>query len=235
MIKTIIENGQESPLLQASKSSMEDGEDELSRWEIKACGPSKISLVKVNMWAIVVDELWFINAHRFWTSKSRKTNFFVLSDLLNRQELLHFVKPESRRTSHNLESLRLGLSSQSIASGFLRFWDSLNFKKDREFVGMTVFSSMKSGMTYQQLKLVISQQLIPYFSYLKKSTVFLIYFFIYATLASVMDSSLPRIALSFWEEKDLAPEKRPTLHSKRNSRWKLIFLEAPRLQDRIRR
>lgn len=53
-----------------------------------------------------------------------------------------------------------------------------------------------SGMTYQQLKLVISQQLIPYFPYLKKSTVFLIYFFIYATLASVMDSSLPRIALT---------------------------------------
>uniref|UniRef100_A0A0D3AB30 DUF223 domain-containing protein n=1 Tax=Brassica oleracea var. oleracea TaxID=109376 RepID=A0A0D3AB30_BRAOL len=32
----------------------------------------------------------------------------------------------------------LGLSSQSIASGFLRFWDSLNFKKDREFVGIMV-------------------------------------------------------------------------------------------------
>ncbi|WZZ78943.1 hypothetical protein YC2023_099515 [Brassica napus] len=29
-------------------------------------------------------------------------------------------------------------ASQSIASGFLRFWDSLNFKKDREFVGITV-------------------------------------------------------------------------------------------------
>ncbi|KAL0745437.1 hypothetical protein Bca101_102068 [Brassica carinata] len=35
------------------------------------------------------------------------------------------------------ESLRLGRSSQSIAFGFLRFWDSLNFKKDREFVGIT--------------------------------------------------------------------------------------------------
>ncbi|WZZ41051.1 hypothetical protein YC2023_037310 [Brassica napus] len=140
---------------------------------------------------------------------------------------LHFVKPESRRTSHNLESLRLGLSSQSIASGFLRFWDSLNFKKDREFVGITVFfldenvlkviantnleigkhiifgsskqdynQANSSGMTYQQLKLVISQQLIPYFPYLIKTTVFLIYFFIYVTLASVMDSSLPRIALT---------------------------------------
>ncbi|KAH0874037.1 hypothetical protein HID58_071399, partial [Brassica napus] len=98
------------------------------------------------------------------------------------------------------ESLRLGLSSQSIASGFLRFWDSLNFKKDREFVGITVLfldeKANSSGMTYQQLKMVISQQLIPYFPYLKKSTVFLIYFFIYATLASVMDSSLPRIALT---------------------------------------
>ncbi|KAH0860058.1 hypothetical protein HID58_088319, partial [Brassica napus] len=98
------------------------------------------------------------------------------------------------------ESLRLGLSSQSIASGFLRFWDSRNFKKDREFVGITVLfldeKANSSGMTYQQLKLVISQQLIPYFPYLKKSTVFLIYFFIYATLASVMDSSLPRIALT---------------------------------------
>nr|VDD38755.1 unnamed protein product [Brassica oleracea] len=36
------------------------------------------------------------------------------------------------------ESLRLGRSSQSIAFGFLRFWDSLNFKKDKEFVGITV-------------------------------------------------------------------------------------------------
>ncbi|KAH0869005.1 hypothetical protein HID58_076027, partial [Brassica napus] len=36
------------------------------------------------------------------------------------------------------ESFRLGRSSQSITFGFLRFWDSLNFKKDREFVGITV-------------------------------------------------------------------------------------------------
>ncbi|KAF3515694.1 hypothetical protein DY000_02058792 [Brassica cretica] len=36
------------------------------------------------------------------------------------------------------DSLRLGRSSQSIASGFLRLWDSLNFKKDMEFVGITV-------------------------------------------------------------------------------------------------
>uniref|UniRef100_A0A0D3DM20 DUF223 domain-containing protein n=1 Tax=Brassica oleracea var. oleracea TaxID=109376 RepID=A0A0D3DM20_BRAOL len=37
------------------------------------------------------------------------------------------------------EFLCLGRSSHSIASGFLRFWDSLSFKKDMEFVGITVF------------------------------------------------------------------------------------------------
>ncbi|KAF3546101.1 hypothetical protein DY000_02007645 [Brassica cretica] len=36
------------------------------------------------------------------------------------------------------ESLRLGLSSQSIASGLLRLWDSLNFNKDTEFTGITI-------------------------------------------------------------------------------------------------
>ncbi|WZZ73528.1 hypothetical protein YC2023_084898 [Brassica napus] len=36
------------------------------------------------------------------------------------------------------ESLHLGRSSESIAFGFLRLWDSLNFKKDKEFVGITV-------------------------------------------------------------------------------------------------
>ncbi|KAF3603263.1 hypothetical protein F2Q69_00034592 [Brassica cretica] len=36
------------------------------------------------------------------------------------------------------ESLCLGRSSQSIASGLLRFWDSLNFKRDSEFMGITI-------------------------------------------------------------------------------------------------
>uniref|UniRef100_A0A0D3DMB1 DUF223 domain-containing protein n=1 Tax=Brassica oleracea var. oleracea TaxID=109376 RepID=A0A0D3DMB1_BRAOL len=36
------------------------------------------------------------------------------------------------------ESLRLSRSSKSIASGFLCFWDSLDFKKDMKFVGITV-------------------------------------------------------------------------------------------------
>uniref|UniRef100_A0A0D3D3H7 Uncharacterized protein n=1 Tax=Brassica oleracea var. oleracea TaxID=109376 RepID=A0A0D3D3H7_BRAOL len=37
------------------------------------------------------------------------------------------------------ESLCLGRSSQSIAAGLLRFWVSLNFKKNSEFMGITVF------------------------------------------------------------------------------------------------
>ncbi|KAF3530053.1 hypothetical protein DY000_02037820 [Brassica cretica] len=51
------------------------------------------------------------------------------------------------------ESLHLGRSGQSIASGFLRFWDYLIFKKDREFVGITVLfldekvNSMIHGFT----------------------------------------------------------------------------------------
>ncbi|KAH0929800.1 hypothetical protein HID58_015527, partial [Brassica napus] len=36
------------------------------------------------------------------------------------------------------ESLRLGSSSQNIISGLPRFWNSLNFKKDKEFMGITV-------------------------------------------------------------------------------------------------
>ncbi|KAF2597252.1 hypothetical protein F2Q68_00012507 [Brassica cretica] len=50
---------------------------------------------------------------------------------------LQFLKPPDVRHS-TFESLRLGRSSQSIAFGFLRFWDSQNFKKDKEFVGITV-------------------------------------------------------------------------------------------------
>nr|VDD51468.1 unnamed protein product [Brassica oleracea] len=46
--------------------------------------------------------------------------------------------PQTSVCHSTFESLRLGRSSQSIASGFLRLWDSLNFKKDREFVGITV-------------------------------------------------------------------------------------------------
>ncbi|KAH0865321.1 hypothetical protein HID58_082532, partial [Brassica napus] len=46
--------------------------------------------------------------------------------------------PQTSVRHSTFKSLRLGRSSQSIASGFLRFWDSLNFKKDREFVGITV-------------------------------------------------------------------------------------------------
>ncbi|WZZ64691.1 hypothetical protein YC2023_076061 [Brassica napus] len=46
--------------------------------------------------------------------------------------------PQTGVCHSTFESLRLGRSSQSIASGFLRLWDSMNFKKDMEFVGITV-------------------------------------------------------------------------------------------------
>ncbi|KAH0842698.1 hypothetical protein HID58_093443, partial [Brassica napus] len=60
--------------------------------------------------------------------------------------------------SHStFESLRLGRSSQNIASGFLRFWDSMNFKKDREFVGiMVLFLDEKgSDLTKETTRVVI--------------------------------------------------------------------------------
>ncbi|KAL0645970.1 hypothetical protein Bca4012_044261 [Brassica carinata] len=46
------------------------------------------------------------------------------------------------------ESLRLGHSSQSTASGLLRFWDSLNFKKDNEFMGITVILFLDEKVNY---------------------------------------------------------------------------------------
>ncbi|KAF2553292.1 hypothetical protein F2Q68_00034112 [Brassica cretica] len=58
-----------------------------------------------------------------------KVDHFEVASFSNR-------RPGVRHST--FESLLLGRSSQSIASGFLRFWDSLNFKKDKEFVGITV-------------------------------------------------------------------------------------------------
>ncbi|KAH0897847.1 hypothetical protein HID58_047415, partial [Brassica napus] len=66
------------------------------------------------------------------------------------------------------ESLHLGRSSQSIASGFLCFWHSLNFKKHKEFVGITVLfldekinvvgkicSVQDSDLTKEKIRVVI--------------------------------------------------------------------------------
>ncbi|KAH0891692.1 hypothetical protein HID58_054121 [Brassica napus] len=76
-----------------------------------------------------------------------------------------YIVDRSDRTSNRrpvvrhstFESLRLGRSSQSIASGFLRFWDSLIFKKDREFVGITVlfFDEKGSDLTKETTRVVI--------------------------------------------------------------------------------
>ncbi|KAH0878863.1 hypothetical protein HID58_066257, partial [Brassica napus] len=61
------------------------------------------------------------------------------------------------------ESLLLGHSSQSIASGFLRFWDSLNFKKDKKFVGITVLFFDEKGfdLTKETTRVVIRLLIDP--------------------------------------------------------------------------
>ncbi|CAN6933023.1 unnamed protein product, partial [Brassica oleracea] len=109
------------------------------------------------------------------------------------------------------ESLRLGLSSQSIASGFLRLWDSLNFKKDREFVGITgLFLDEKVNSVIHGFTPVGHAN--HYMPSLKADSIVKVdRFELQARLqsgkfkwndipttetASVMDSSLPRIALT---------------------------------------
>ncbi|KAH0868782.1 hypothetical protein HID58_075804, partial [Brassica napus] len=68
--------------------------------------------------------------------------------------------------------------TMSIVFGFLRFWDSLNFKKDKEFVGITVlFLDEKLQARLQSCKFKWND--IPT-----------------TETASVMDSSLPKIALT---------------------------------------
>ncbi|KAF3583282.1 hypothetical protein F2Q69_00028936 [Brassica cretica] len=66
----------------------------------------------------------------------------VLTDALGKlADLLPSKVSSNRRPGFRhstFESLCLVRSSQSITSGFLRLWDSLNFKKYREFVGITV-------------------------------------------------------------------------------------------------
>ncbi|KAF2612133.1 hypothetical protein F2Q70_00007928 [Brassica cretica] len=59
------------------------------------------------------------------------------SQLIPSLSLTSFV-PQTGVRHSTFESICLARSSQSIASGFLRFWDILNFKKDMEFVGITV-------------------------------------------------------------------------------------------------
>ncbi|KAH0897616.1 hypothetical protein HID58_047184, partial [Brassica napus] len=62
--------------------------------------------------------------------------------------------------SHStFESLRLGRSSQSIAYGFLRFLDSLNFKKDMEFVGITVLFLDEKIRLFDNLQVIANTNL----------------------------------------------------------------------------
>ncbi|KAH0885122.1 hypothetical protein HID58_061218 [Brassica napus] len=62
--------------------------------------------------------------------------------------------PQTGVRHSTFESLRRVRSSQSIASGFLRFWDSLNFKKDMEFVGITVLFLDENANVVGQIRSV---------------------------------------------------------------------------------
>ncbi|KAF3505399.1 hypothetical protein F2Q69_00044371 [Brassica cretica] len=76
-----------------------------------------------------------------------------MQELIKRAQCLLSSNRRPGVRHSTFESLRLGRSGQSIASGFLRFWDYLIFKKDREFVGITVLfldekvNSMIHGFT----------------------------------------------------------------------------------------
>ncbi|WZZ44191.1 hypothetical protein YC2023_040450 [Brassica napus] len=58
--------------------------------------------------------------------------------------------PDVRHST--FESSRLGRSSQSITVGLLRFWDSLNFKKDIEFIGITFILAGRANHYKPSLK-----------------------------------------------------------------------------------
>ncbi|KAL0863890.1 hypothetical protein Bca101_043008 [Brassica carinata] len=62
------------------------------------------------------------------------------------------------------ESLRLGRSCQSIIAGRLRFWDSLNFKKDSEFMSHVVGqirSVQGSDLTKETTRVIIRLLIDP--------------------------------------------------------------------------
>ncbi|KAL0645277.1 hypothetical protein Bca4012_043568 [Brassica carinata] len=71
--------------------------------------------------------------------RKRKSSVLRMKEIEATKEIGNCSSNRCPGVRHStFESLCLGRSSQSIASGFLRLWDSLNFKKDREFVGITV-------------------------------------------------------------------------------------------------
>ncbi|WZZ59097.1 hypothetical protein YC2023_059204 [Brassica napus] len=106
-------------------------------------------------------------------------------------------RPDVRHST--FESLRLGLSSQSIAYGFLRFWDSMNFKKDREFVGITVLFLDENSVIHGFTHVGRANHYMPSLkadSFVKVDRKFKWNDIPTTETASVMDSSLPRIALT---------------------------------------
>ncbi|WZZ51075.1 hypothetical protein YC2023_051182 [Brassica napus] len=96
-------------------------------------------LARWNMNSMVVVAAAMHATSRFVDSTFKKCEK-VSSPWLEPGKCLSSASPVPQTGVHHstFESLCLGRSSQSIASGFLRFWDILNFKKDREFVGITV-------------------------------------------------------------------------------------------------
>ncbi|KAF3546563.1 hypothetical protein DY000_02001248 [Brassica cretica] len=85
----------------------------------------------------------------------------VVIRLLIDPKCLSSASPVPQTGVHHstFESLCLGRSSQSIASGFLRFWDILNFKKDREFVGITVLFLNEKIRLFDNLQVITNTNL----------------------------------------------------------------------------
>ncbi|KAF3590098.1 hypothetical protein F2Q69_00027323 [Brassica cretica] len=67
-------------------------------------------------------------------------------------EFPHALSSNQRPRRSSLNPLRLGRSSPSIAYGLLRFWDSLNFKKDTEFLDSWVYSARRANYYIPSLK-----------------------------------------------------------------------------------
>uniref|UniRef100_A0A0D3DW13 DUF223 domain-containing protein n=1 Tax=Brassica oleracea var. oleracea TaxID=109376 RepID=A0A0D3DW13_BRAOL len=89
----------------------------------------------------LLDMLRVISERSCWKRSKYSWDSLIEQNSRDLEFIDEVVSSSNRRPGvrhSTFESLRLGRSSKSIASGFLRLWDSLNFKKDREFVGITV-------------------------------------------------------------------------------------------------
>ncbi|KAH0868339.1 LOW QUALITY PROTEIN: hypothetical protein HID58_075361, partial [Brassica napus] len=114
-----------------------------------------------------------------------------------------FVKPVSRHPSLNLR-VTPSWPSHNIASSFLCIWDSLNFKKDMEFVGITVLflDEKVSDLTKETTRVVIrllidpSSNLRPGVRYIASG-----FFFFWDSLNFKKDREFVGITVLFLDEK----------------------------------